>query len=125
MTKWMLLAGSLCCASAILIGAFGAHALKPILTEQGKGWLDTGVFYQMSHGLALLACGLLPTKTQSIAASFFIAGILLFSGSLYCMAITGNTQLGIITPIGGVCFLVGWGLFCLSVWRMPASRYLP
>jgi len=118
MTRWILCVGALFSALSVLVGAFGAHALTSILPEKALGWIDTGVSYQTTHGLALIACGLLPSKTITRAAIAFILGITLFSGSLYIMALTGLTQVAILTPMGGLCFLIGWGLFIHSVLRL-------
>lgn len=114
-----MITGGLFCAAAVIIGAFGAHALKNMLDTKAMGWIDTGVSYQTTHALALIACGLLPTsKANSRTAMLFVIGIILFSGSLYLMALTGFTKLGIITPIGGVCFIAGWSYFCWMVWSL-------
>jgi len=116
MTKWMLIAGGMLCAVAVMVGAFGAHGLKSILDAKALGWIDTGVTYQTTHALALIACGLLPaSRANTRTAVLFVTGIVLFCGSLYLMAMTGHTKLGIITPIGGVCFLVAWLSFCWMV----------
>lgn len=116
MTRWILIVGGVFAALAIVVGAFGAHALKPILDEKALAWIDTGVTYQSTHALALIACGLLPaSRGTTRTAILFVAGILFFSGSLYLMALTGNTKLGIVTPIGGVCFVAAWASFCLMV----------
>ncbi|MCL4143050.1 UNVERIFIED_CONTAM: hypothetical protein GTU68_061691 [Idotea baltica] len=115
--------GGLLSGGAVLIGAFGAHGLSDILDDKAMGWIQTGARYQTSQALALIACGCLPpSKVISIASSFFIAGILLFSGSLYAMALTGVTTLGIVTPIGGGCLLCAWGLFCYAVCRQQIVR---
>lgn len=105
-------AGIFGCLS-VMIGAFGAHALKPLL--EGSGRLDTfetAVKYQFYHTLALLAVGLMMyhigRKTLHYAALLFVLGILFFSGSLYVLCITGLTVLGAVTPLGGVLFIAGW-----------------
>ena len=125
MSKWMLVLGALLGATAVMSGAFGAHALQTMLDTRAQGWYDTAVSYHAGHALALLACGLLslhigagPGKRwlQS-AAICFLAGIIVFSGTLYTMAFTGNTQLGMITPIGGLFLIIAW--LCLA---MGASR---
>lgn len=118
LTKWILISGGIFCAAAVIVGAFGAHALKPVLSVKAMGWIDTGVFYQTTHALALIACGLLPGKAKTRTAILFVIGIILFSGSLYLMAITGFTQLGIITPLGGVSLIAGWISFCWVVWLL-------
>lgn len=113
------MAGGIYSLAAVLIGAFGAHALKPLLEAKAMGWIDTGVFYQAIHALALIACGLLPKNdSNKRTALLFIVGITLFSGSLYLMALTDVTKFGIITPLGGVSFIAGWLSFCWMVWGL-------
>ena len=96
----------------VAIGAFGAHALKDILTEPLKAIFETGVRYHFVHGLALFPVAWLSSRTPNhlveIAGWCFVAGILLFSGSLYALSLTGIRALGMITPIGGLAFLIGW-----------------
>jgi uncharacterized membrane protein YgdD (TMEM256/DUF423 family) len=97
---------------SVALGAFGAHSLKNLLDDYGKSVYEKAVLYQMFHAMALLATGLLQhhMKHQSLAAAGwgFLIGILLFSGSLYVLAITHIKWLGTITPIGGLSFLFGW-----------------
>jgi uncharacterized membrane protein YgdD (TMEM256/DUF423 family) len=104
--------------TGVALGAFGAHALKTILTDAGSGWWQTGVEYHLLHAAALLALAWAPGK-RMLAAWSFGAGIVLFSGSLYLMALTGWTGLGIVTPVGGVAFLVGWGCLFFSGLAKP------
>lgn len=97
----------------VAIGAFGAHALKPMLIESGRqDTFELAVRYQFYHAFALLATGILmnqlPVKLLEFASLFFIGGILLFSGSLYLLCFTGLGVLGAVTPIGGLLFLAGW-----------------
>jgi uncharacterized membrane protein YgdD (TMEM256/DUF423 family) len=103
----------------VALGAFGAHSLKNILDEYGKAVYEKAVLYQMFHALALLAVGLLQHLTKNTSLSTagwgFFVGIVLFSGSLYLLAITGMKWLGAITPIGGVAFLFGWIWFSISI----------
>jgi len=107
---------------AVLMGAFGAHALKAILEPKAMGWIETGVFYQSTHALAVIACGLLPAaESINRTAILFTAGVILFSGSLYLMGMSGITKLGLITPIGGVCFIAGWVSFCAAIWRLDTK----
>lgn len=91
----------------IALGAFGAHGLEARLLETGRAdnW-HTATLYQLVHALAMFGIAL--TSRRTLAYWFFAAGILLFSGSLYVLAITGITKLGMITPFGGIAFLVGW-----------------
>jgi uncharacterized membrane protein YgdD (TMEM256/DUF423 family) len=95
----------------VALGAFGAHALKNRLTPEMLTVFETGVRYQAYHALALLLLAAL--RGPDKAAWCFVGGIVLFSGSLYALALTGVRWLGAITPIGGVLFLVGWVLFAL------------
>ncbi|MDA9556218.1 DUF423 domain-containing protein [Vibrio sp.] len=102
---------------AVMLGAFAAHALKSTLTPELLDAFKTGVHYQLIHALALLGIGgvLLSIKNPiarkrfRLAALCFMIGSLLFSGSLYCLALTGFKWFGPITPIGGILFIVGWG----------------
>ena len=103
---------------AVVIGAFGAHGLENTLSEHALTRYHTGVNYQFYHVMALLVLGVISSQlsTHSIATPkliklsgfSFIAGILLFSGSLYLYALTGNTKFGMVTPIGGLAFILGW-----------------
>ena len=103
----------------VSIGAFGAHGLKNVLTDPMKRVYETGVHYQLIHGLALFVVAWLASRTDhatvTAAGWFFVAGILLFSGSLYALSITGVRILGAITPLGGLAFLAGW--LCLLFTR--------
>ena len=106
---------------AVAAGAFGAHGLKTILSADMLEVFQTGNRYHMYHSLALLALGLFANLRPSIwvdASGYaMMAGIVLFSGSLYALAITGVRPLGIITPFGGLGFLAGWVLFAIAAWR--------
>lgn len=95
---------------AVALGAFGAHALKPMLTPASLQIYQTAVLYHFVHTLALLGYGLLArTKVVNAWPGYcFIGGILLFSGSLYTLVLTDLAWLGAITPVGGVLFLAGW-----------------
>lgn len=122
MYKTGLIFGIVFAALSVILGAFGAHALKQVLEPEQLQIFETGVRYQMYHSLGLIATGILyrffTNKQISLAALFFIIGIILFSGSLYAMvALKINGQvglggLGILTPIGGLFFILGW-LFLL------------
>ncbi|GAE26836.1 hypothetical protein JCM9140_2940 [Halalkalibacter wakoensis JCM 9140] len=121
MAKIFILIGSIIMGLSVAIGAFGAHGLEPRLTERMMKNYQTGVQYHMVHGLAILAVGIIALKYQlpglNGAGWSFLIGILLFSGSLYAMALTGITKLGAITPIGGLAFIVGWVLLAIAVMR--------
>lgn len=110
---------------AVMLGAFGAHALSSKLSEPMLGVFKTAVDYQFWHVAALLAVGLLVQHWPNIrllkcAGMFFVIGMLLFSGSLYLMTLAG-IKLGVVTPIGGVCLMLGWLSLALSVWCLPRA----
>jgi len=104
---------------SVALGAFGAHSLKNILDEYGKSVYEKAVLYQMFHSMALFAVGVLQHLFKEISfspAGFgFLIGILLFSGSLYVLAITDLKWLGAITPIGGLSFLFGWAWLIFAI----------
>ncbi|GGJ17913.1 DUF423 domain-containing protein [Deinococcus roseus] len=102
-------------ALAVAFGAFGAHALKSMLSPDVLATFETGVRYQMYHALALLALG--AARFQSKGILFLFIGTLIFSGSLYVLALTGIKVLGAITPIGGVLQIVGWVMVALDARR--------
>ena len=106
---------------AVALGAFGAHALKARLEPGQLVVFETGVRYQMYHALALLAVAMLadrrPCGALNAAGSLFLAGVLLFSGSLYLLSTQGWRWLGPVTPLGGVCFLAGWIALAIAAAR--------
>ena len=113
MQTLFLMAGSIAGFFAVGLGAFAAHGLKAKVAPEMLAVFQTGVQYHMYHSLALIAVGILIKLYGNISAFqtsgwLFIAGILLFSGSLYGLALGGPRLLGPITPLGGVCFLIGW-----------------
>lgn len=102
--------GAVLGALAVALGAFGAHAMKSSYDEAALKTFEVGVRYQMYHALALVGCGVLQAlgfRTKA-AAMLFVAGVLLFSGSLYGLALADLRWLGPVTPLGGVAFLAGW-----------------
>ncbi len=118
---WMVL-GAFNAFLSVALGAFGAHGLRGHISERLLTVYHTGVEYQMSHALALFALGIWLERNPrapfgNLAAALLLTGIVLFSGSLYLLAVTGNRSLGIVTPIGGVCFLTGWAVVVMSVLR--------
>lgn len=119
-TKSMLQVGAISGALAVIFGAFGAHALEPLLTETGRlDTYQTAVSYHFYHSLALLLVGILYQNNPQMArlklsAWFFLVGILVFSGSLYLLCLSQLTWLGAITPLGGVGFIAGWAFLFLS-----------
>jgi uncharacterized membrane protein YgdD (TMEM256/DUF423 family) len=110
---------------SVSAGAFGAHALRSRLTPEYLGVFETAARYQMYHALALLAVAWAITRgtgsTAQWAGWLFVIGTVLFSGSLYGLALTGIRWLGAITPLGGVAFLAGWLCLALS-WKAPSSQ---
>lgn len=116
---WTL--GCVLALAAVGAGAFGAHALRDRLPADLLAVFETAARYQMYHALALLAVGAAASRgtgTQLITAGWlFVAGIVLFSGSLYLLALTGERWLGAVTPLGGAAFLAGWTLLALAGWR--------
>jgi uncharacterized membrane protein YgdD (TMEM256/DUF423 family) len=110
--------GSVSAFLAVAAGAFGAHALRARLSPESLAVFETGARYQMYHALALLAVSWAATRwTGSLthwAGWLFLSGTVLFSGSLYALALTGVRSLGAITPLGGVAFLAGWICLALS-----------
>jgi uncharacterized membrane protein YgdD (TMEM256/DUF423 family) len=101
---------------AVIAGAFAAHGLKAHLSADALSVFETGARYHMYHALAMALAALIPAPRAAIA---FLAGIILFSGSLYLLALTGVTLLGAITPLGGLCFIAGWGLLAWSAFKGP------
>lgn len=112
MERLFLTAGAISGGLAVAAGAFGAHALRDRLSPDLLAVWKTGAEYQLAHALALLAVGLLiaraPSAATATAGWLFLAGTVLFSGSLYALALTGVRVLGAVTPFGGVAFLGGW-----------------
>src|ERR1700674_1751622 len=113
MDRTFLLISALAGLLGVGFGAFGAHALRSRLSPDMQAVFETAVRYQMYHALALLAVALAVGRIGDavllkLAGWFFVAGIVLFSGSLYGLAMSGRTALGAITPIGGLAFLLGW-----------------
>ncbi|MBY0085342.1 DUF423 domain-containing protein [Brevibacillus sp. M2.1A] len=120
--KLFLMLGSISGFLSVALGAFGAHALKEKLDEYSLGIFHTGVTYQTTHALALVLVALLlkwyPDSSGLVWAGWcFAAGTVIFSGSLYTLAMTGIKVLGAITPIGGVLFLAGWALLAIHAWK--------
>jgi len=112
------LAGAANAFVAVAAGAFGAHALRARVTPRMLEVFETGARYQMFHALGLLAVAWIASQREGVAdgaGGAMLAGIVLFSGSLYALALTGVTRLGMVTPLGGVGFLVGWALFARAV----------
>jgi uncharacterized membrane protein YgdD (TMEM256/DUF423 family) len=121
MSKTILMTGAGLMALAVIVGAFGAHALKSKLSVDMLQVYKTGVEYHFYHALGLILIGIISLHISSglinWSAIFMTLGIVLFSGSLYVLAITGVKWLGAITPLGGVSFIVGWVLLLIAVWK--------
>ena len=113
--------GSLSAFIAVALGAFAAHGLKSRLDATMLATFETGVRYHIYHALALLAVGWACTRWPGTAANasgwLFIAGTVLFSGSLYALALTGTRSLGAVTPFGGAAFLAGWLCLAWAAWK--------
>jgi len=107
---------------SVVGGAFASHALKERLTDRALAIFETGARYQMYHALALLLVALLLSRAQesqvffAVAGWAFIAGNIIFSGSLYTLSLTNIKWLGAITPLGGVSYILGWGCLAVAAW---------
>jgi uncharacterized membrane protein YgdD (TMEM256/DUF423 family) len=121
MTTGWFVVGAVLSGLGVILGAFGAHGLKTRVTPDLLVIFETGVRYQMYHALALLALGLAAARWSSpwfnAAGWLFVAGIVIFSGSLYVMTFTGARWLGAITPLGGLAFILGWAALALGALR--------
>jgi uncharacterized membrane protein YgdD (TMEM256/DUF423 family) len=117
--RFWLVAGAVLAALGVAAGAFGAHALRARLGPSDLVTFETAVRYQMYHALALLLTGLLIDRGVSVGASgwLFLAGIVLFSGSLYLLTLGGLRWMGAVTPLGGIAFILGWLLLAGNVGR--------
>jgi uncharacterized membrane protein YgdD (TMEM256/DUF423 family) len=129
--KWMAIAGALLAAAGVGLGAFGAHGLEDLLRQLGHeaslakrlAWFDTAVRYQLYHALGMIVVAALAAGQANglyrAAAALFVVGIALFSGSLYAMTFAGDAwkKLGMVTPLGGLAFIVGWILVAVAAWR--------
>lgn len=120
MQKIFLISASFLGALSVMIGAFGAHALKQTLETLGRTeTFETAVKYQFYHTLALLLLGIIMYKVDSRLLNYaglsFLIGILIFSGSLYILSLTGVTKWGAVTPIGGLFLIIGWVLMFIAL----------
>ncbi|AXO63402.1 DUF423 domain-containing protein [Ectopseudomonas oleovorans] len=122
MARLWLLLSAFAGFTGVALGAFAAHGLKGRLTPEYLAVFQTGTHYQLIHALALFGVGLLalhmPGRLVNLAGGAFAVGILLFSGSLYLLTLSGIGKLGMITPFGGVAFLIGWLCLGLAAWRL-------
>jgi uncharacterized membrane protein YgdD (TMEM256/DUF423 family) len=124
MSKNWVFVGAVFGGLGVILGAFGAHALKDSLTERSLQIYQTASHYQFIHALALILLGIWASSQPSEAATLsaaagwlFTMGILLFSGSLYALAITDIKILGAVTPLGGLSFIAGWVCFAIAAWK--------
>lgn len=121
----ILPAGAILAFLGVAAGAFGAHIIKDHLNSEMLAVFETAVRYQMYHAIALMLTGILAVfryhKRLAIIGWLFIAGIILFSGSLYVMSLTGIKAFGIITPFGGIAFLAGWVWLAVAGIKTPIS----
>lgn len=106
---------------AVALGAFGAHGLNGKVADRAFAAFETGAHYHLIHAVALVGVGLFIQHSQSAMAGFagwaFLAGIILFSGTLYHYGITESRALVMLTPVGGVAFLIGWALLAVAAWK--------
>jgi uncharacterized membrane protein YgdD (TMEM256/DUF423 family) len=123
MYKLFVSLGAIFGGLAVIIGAFATHSLRHTLTPDAIALLETGVRYQIIHALALIAVGILglqrkePTLILNVAGISFLVGICLFAGSLYVLAFQSLVWVGLITPIGGLALIVGWGCLAIAPWQ--------
>ena len=125
MASYFQLLGAVFAGLAVAAGAFGSHGLKDVLSPERLAVFETAVRYQMYHALALFILGAVLSRDQSPAfrraAWSFAVGIVLFSGSLYAITLTGMRWFGAITPIGGVAFLIGWIFVGVGAWKQQTG----
>ena len=125
MAKLFILLGSCSGMLAVAFGAFGAHALKGRLDDNALGVFETAVQYHFYHTFALLAVGIIAlSQPQSVMLKssgwLFLIGLLIFSGSLYLISLTGMRWLGAVTPLGGLAFIGGWACLAAEAWKLLA-----
>ena len=118
-TQKLILAGALFGFVFVALGAFGAHGLKAVMSPVQEAWFRTGNLYLGIHAMGMLFCGILHhlflTRSIAISGWLFFGGILIFSGTLFLMALGGPRWLGAVTPVGGTLFLVGWGTLVYGI----------
>jgi uncharacterized membrane protein YgdD (TMEM256/DUF423 family) len=124
MTRIFLSLAAILAGLSVAAGAFGSHALREKISDRSLEIFEVGTRYQMYHALALLVVGLLLSRIESPPATMiasgwlFIIGIVIFSGSLYALSLSGVKFLGAIAPLGGAAFLAGWGALAFAVWSL-------
>ncbi len=130
MDKRILSTGAILGMIAIILGAFGAHALKKVLSIEQLSTFETGVRYQMYHALFLLFIGLMkdiPQKTKKVIYFLVLFGVILFSGSIYLLATNDLTSfdfkiIGFVTPIGGLLLILGWGVLLMNIMNKKSQN---
>ncbi len=122
MAQIFLTLGAILGGSSVAIGAFGSHILRSKVNERSLEIFATGVRYQMFHALALLIVAVLliliesPSTTLVTSGWLFIIGVVIFSGSLYALSLTGTTSFGVVAPFGGLALIVGWISLAVAAW---------
>lgn len=126
MSRIFLMLGALFAFLGVAAGAFGAHSLRDVVSSHYLNVFETGVRYQMYHAIGLLITGLMLDRREDTYIRFagwmFVTGILLFSGSLYILSLTGKSWVGAITPFGGVSLLAGWFLLMLGIFTSSKNK---
>jgi uncharacterized membrane protein YgdD (TMEM256/DUF423 family) len=124
-SRWLVGIGCITAGLGVAAGAFGAHMLKGMLDQPMLAVYDTATRYQMYHAFGMILSGFAVRIGRDAGAAkagwMFLAGMLLFSGSLYGVSLSGVRWLGALTPVGGALFIVGWGLLALRAWRSTGS----
>lgn len=125
--RFPIIIGAFFALTAVMAGAFGAHGLRNLVSERSLEVFQTAVTYQMYHAIALVLITLLSglglsRRLLGFSAGFFLVGILLFSGSLYTLVLTDIRWVGPITPLGGLCFMIGWALLLMAGARLSVNR---
>ncbi len=121
--RFFLSIGAILAGISVAGGAFATHALKAKLDDRALAIFETGARYQMYHAIALILVGLFISRTEfgdpllTTSGIAFILGIVLFSGSLYALSLSGMKWLGAVAPLGGTAFMVGWLCFAVAAWR--------
>jgi uncharacterized membrane protein YgdD (TMEM256/DUF423 family) len=119
--RWLAAAGAVLGLTGVAAGAFGTHAARAWMAPERLGVFETATRYQVLHALALFACAWVlqswPGRTAWAAGACFVAGTVLFSGSLYLLALLGEPRFGVITPLGGLGLLAGWALLAVALVR--------
>ena len=117
-SRFAMIAGAILAAAGVALGAFGAHGLKAMLSPEALGWWRTAVEYQLWQAIGLVAVGASPAARTRGPAGMLAGGTMIFSGSLYAMALSGAHWLGAITPVGGLLIIAGWAWLA---WRLAKS----